>query len=149
VRPRYKRALAARTLTPLLLALTLAACEPAPPRSALDREQLDLQLRELASLAAEASLFTREMAAGHLNGAYPWVQQQALAAQAGRIAGELAQPAPEALLSAQQEAMQLARRLQVALTRVAGTRDDPAQLQVLGEAFTAARSQARALGGTP
>lgn len=139
-----------RSFLPLVfLAAALAGCEPAPPRQALDRDELATQLGQLASVGAEAALFTQEVAAGHLNSSYPWVHQQALASQAARVADALGQPAPPALRPLQQDAVALAARLQLELTRVAGARHDPGELQALGQRFAALRSQARALGAAP
>lgn len=131
----------------LLLAAALAGCEPPPPREALAPDSLRTQLGQLASLAAEASLFTDELAAGHLNAAYAWVHQQALASEVRRVSGALAQPAPAPLQARQRDALLLATTLQLDLARVADVRGDGTQLQSLGSRFTLVQRQARALGG--
>ncbi len=133
----------------LLLAAALAGCHPAPPREALDRDQLAVQLRQVASLGAEAVMFTDEVASGHLAGAYAWTQQQALAAEAGHIAGELAQPAPPQLREPQRIALQLATALQLELTRIAPAQRHPDELRALRERFSALQAQAKALGTAP
>ena len=141
--------MAARATFLVLLAVALAACEPAAPRKGLDRDELATQLRQLASVGSEASLFAREAAAGHVNAAFPWVHQQALAAEAGRIANALALPAPDALRGPQQDALELAARMQAELTRVAPALQQAGELHALAERFTALQAQARRLGAAP
>lgn len=133
---------------PLLFAGLLAACEPAAPRFPLDAKQLQVQARQLSSLGAEAAVFTREVAAGHVNGSYAWVHQQALGSEVRRVAADLAQPAPVALRERQRQALVIAQDLQLALGRVADARHDAAALRSLDRQFTALRSQAQALAGT-
>jgi hypothetical protein len=128
-------------------AAALAACEPAPPRQPLDAPSLQTQVRQLAGVAAEATLFTRELAAGHLNSAYAWVHQQSLASEAGRVGSSLAQPAPPSLQPQQRDALLLVWALQMDLMRVADAQRDPLELQSLGSRFTQVQRQAQALKG--
>jgi hypothetical protein len=132
---------------PVLLAAALGGCQPPPPRQALDVATLRIQLRQLASIAAEADLLTQELAAGHLDRSFPWVQQQALGDQVGKAAAELARPAPAGLQLAQRQAMQVAGDLQLAVSRVAAAQDDPAGLQALQRQLAGLRAQARQITG--
>ena len=128
-----------------VLATCLAGCEPAPPREQLDAHTLHVQLQQLASLAGEAVLLTQELEAHHLNPAFAWVHQQALAEETSRAASGLAQPAPAPLRAAQDEAMHVAAGLQAELTRVAGVQGDAGELQALRARFEQLRRRARAL----
>ena len=130
--------------TPVLaLAAALAACQPPPPREPLAAHDLQLQVRQLAAVGAEADLFIAEVAAGHLDRSFAWVHQQALGELAGKAASELARPAPGALQPAQRQAVQLAGELRLAVARIAGAQDDPAALQALRQDFAALHRRMR------
>jgi hypothetical protein len=133
----------------LLLGASLAACEPSPPREPLDAEKLHTHLRLLAGLSAESVLFTEEVAAGHLNGAFAAVHQQGLGSEVRRVAASLAQPATPQVQQAQRDAMAVATELQLQLTKVSDMRSDPAALRALQERFTQLRAQVQALEGAP
>jgi hypothetical protein len=120
-----------RRIPVLLLAASLAACEPPPPRETLDAHELHLQVQQLASVAAEADLFLDELAAGHLDRSFAWVQQQSLGELTDKAASELARPAPTALQAAQRQAVQGAGELRLAVSRMAQVQDDPAALNAL------------------
>jgi len=136
-------------LLPLLAAACLAACEPAPPRETLDAHALRVQLRQLASVAAEAALLTRELEAGHLNPAFAWVHQQGLSDAARQAATGLAQPADPPLQATRHDALFLAADLQADVGRVADHRHDAADLQALRRQFEAVGERARALEPRP
>lgn len=129
---------------PALLA-ALAGCEPAPPREPLDAHALQVQSRQLASLANEAVLLTREIEARHLNRAFVWVHQQDLGAQARQVAEGLGQPAPASLQASQREGALVAAALQTELTRVADAQRDAGALQALRARFEQLRQRAQAL----
>ncbi|MDB5857528.1 MAG: hypothetical protein JWQ76_1217 [Ramlibacter sp.] len=133
-----------RALAVLLLS-ALGACQPPPPRQLLDREGLQLQLRSLASAAAEAGLMTQQLADRRLSGGFAWVEQQGLGEDAARAAAELARPAGVELRPAQREAMQLAASLQLELNQVAAARHDGSALGALEARFGALRTQAQRL----
>lgn len=133
----------------LPLIAALAACEPPPPRERLDGAQLRIQVRQLSSLSAEASLFVDELAAGHLSGPYAWVHQQALGGEVRGVIGALAQPATEDTAAAQREATALAAQLQLELTQVAPARKDPAELHALQQRFTKLQHRLHDVGGAP
>jgi hypothetical protein len=128
---------------PVLLAAALGGCQPPPPRQALDLDTLRLQVRQLASIAAETDLLAQELSAGHLNGSFAWVQQQALGEQVGKAAAELARPAPAGLQRAQRHAVEVAGALQLAVSRVAAAQDDPAGLQALRRDLSGLHAQMR------
>jgi hypothetical protein len=133
----------------LPLSALLCACEPPPPREKLDGEQLRIQVRQLASLSAEAALFAQELAAGHLPAPFAWVHQQALGGEVRGVMGALARPATEATAAAQGDATALASELQLELTRVAPARHDPAALRVQQQHFAALQRRLHALGDRP
>jgi hypothetical protein len=140
-----------RRLRHLVLPLSamLCACEPPPPQERLDGEHLRIQVRQLASLSAEAELFVQELSAGHLSGPFAWVHQQALGSEVRGVIGALAQPATEDTAAAQREANALGSELQLQLTQVAPAREHPHTLRALQQHFSALQRQLHAIGGTP
>jgi hypothetical protein len=139
------RALPPFPLSLLPLLALLAACQPPPPREALDADTLQVQARQLAAVAAEADLVTRELGAGHLNRSYAWVHQQSLGEQAGKAASELARPAPPALQAVQHRALETAGQLRLVVARIAAAQDDPAALQALRHELSGVQAQVRQL----
>ena len=133
----------------LLLVACLAGCEPAPPRQQLDPQALRVQLRQLASLSAEAELFTQELAAGHASHGFAWVHQQVLGDEARRVAADLARPAPTQLQPAQHAALLLVAAMQQDLTRIAPARRQPGELRALRERFADMRHAAQTLEPAP
>ena len=131
-------------LAATLLAL-LAACQPPPPREALDREGLQQQLRSLGATAAEAGLVAHQLADRRLSSGFAWVEQQGLGEDAARAAAEVARPAGAELRPAQREALQLAATLQLELNQVAAARHDAGTLHALEARFSELRARARAM----
>lgn len=89
-------------MLPLRLSLLAMACAAAvaacdSPRERLDADALGAAERHVASLDAEAALFEREAAAGHVSRSFVLVHRKALADESLQVDHELALPAPEAL----------------------------------------------------
>lgn len=135
----------ARAWACVLAGTVLAACQPSPPKQALDRHELKLQARSLAAISAQADLFAQQLQQGSLDGDYAWVHQQALSDEAGDAAKEVAKPAPDDLRASQAQALRLAAALQDQLNRTADARKRSAELERLRARFAALQAGAQAL----
>jgi hypothetical protein len=133
----------------LACAASLAACNPPPPTKLLDADDVREQAQALQSISAESDLLARQLAAHAVNRAFAWVQQQALAQDAAKASEQLARPAPPELRAAQEQALQIAARLQDRINRLAQARAQPDTLALLRREFAALKSQAGSLEHAP
>ena len=96
----------------------------------------------LALVEARASLVREQ----RVSEAYPYVEQQAIAAEAGKAVSDLSRPAGREVLEAQQDLLQLAVDLQAAVTRIAAVQNDDAALQAVGARLRVMGARAERMG---
>ena len=124
----------------------LAACQPPPPRQQLDAEQVQLQATKLSGLCAQGALLADLVLQQHVPQAYPYVEQQVVAAAAQKAISELSRPADREVIDAQQALLQLAIDLQATVSRIAAVQDDDAALQALRARLRVMGAHAEQLG---
>lgn len=126
-----------------LLVAGLAGCDS--PRKELDRHELSVTVKSLASLSAEAELLVRQFERRDVTAAFAWAHQQALAQESIKLSQQLAKPARGALQPARDEALQLNGRLQATLLRVAQAEGAPDRLEQLQQDLHALGARAHAV----
>jgi uncharacterized protein YcfL len=131
-----------RSLVLLLLAAVAAGCDS--PRKELDRHELTMSVKSLASLSAEAEVLAAELGQQHVTDSFALAHQQALAQESLKLSEQLAKPAPARLQAAQQQAAQLNLRLQQTVLQVARAAR-PEQLAQLRHGFQEVSVQAKSL----
>jgi hypothetical protein len=92
-----------------LLALALGGCRQA--QDTLDEEALAREVRNMASLSAEAAFLCDELRAGHLKPSFVAVHLRDLARDAAKAQQQVARPAAPLLDQQQEQAQALADRL--------------------------------------
>jgi hypothetical protein len=138
--------MACRSLFVIGLGAVLAACQPPPPRQQLDAEQVQQQATKLAGLCAQGALLADLVQQRGVTQAFPYVEQQAVAASAQKAISNLSRPAGGEVIDAQQALLQLAIDLQATVTRIAEAQDERAALQATGDKLRAMGARAQQLG---
>jgi hypothetical protein len=138
--------MAVRLAAALALAGLASACQPPPPHELLDRHELRSQARSIASTAAEAAMFSDEVARHSVTATFAWVHQQALAEEAAKANEALARPVSPELRDVKERAQQVAAQLQEKVNLVAQAVDEQQQLVALNAQFEALAKEAKQLG---
>lgn len=129
------------------LAMALGACDS--PRSELEPQALDRAARNTASLSAEASLLTQQVAQGNVNKNFVWVHQRALRDECLKVWESLHKPVPEPLRTRQEHIVRIQDQLETLVDRIAAARADAAELEELRARFDELSRQARAMQEKP
>jgi hypothetical protein len=127
----------------LALALVLGACDS--PRSELEPRALERAARNTASLSAEASLLTQQVALATVNENFVWTHQRALQDECLKVWADLHKPFPQSLGARHAPIVRVQAQLQMALDRIAAARADSAALGELRARFDELGQEARAL----
>ena len=125
-----------RAIVIAVATLLLAACDS--PRKSLDEHDLAVAAGQLQSIAAQAQWLTQQVSVHSVTVAMAFVQQEALADDAVRVAGDLARPAPRELIGERARLAQASMQLQQGLPQIAQAASDPAALDALQGRFSAA-----------